>query len=200
MTVMMPKATAMWLVENTTLTFEQIARFCDMHELEVQAIADGDAGNIIGISPVQNNQLTIEDIKRCEADATKHLRLDEDVKRFIEDSKNVKYKYTPLAQRRDRPDAIAWILKNHPEIYDAQICKILRTTKHTIDSIRNKKHPDIINIKPRNPIALGLCSEEQLHKAIEMGNRKLRRSGVAVAETSADADKIVASDFDITRI
>jgi hypothetical protein len=195
MTVMMPKATAMWLIENTTLTFEQIARFCDMHELEVQAIADGDAGNIIGVSPVQNGQLTSDDIKRCEADATKHLRIDESVKRFIDDSKNVKYKYTPLAQRRDRPDAIAWILKNHPEIYDAQICKILRTTKHTIDSIRNKTHLDIINIKPRNPIALGLCSEEQLHNAIEKGNRKLKRSGVEVVEKSADADKITSEDL-----
>ncbi len=175
MTVMMPRATAVWLVENTTLTFEQIARFCDMHELEVQAIADGDTGNVIGISPVQNGQISIDDIKKCEQDPKKHLHINEDVKRFIDESKNIKYKYTPLAQRRDRPDAIAWILKNHPEIYDAQICKILRTTKNTISSIRDKTHPDIANIKPRNPIALGLCSEEQLHKAIEMGNRKLKR-------------------------
>ena len=175
MTVMMPKATAVWLVENTTLTFEQIARFCDMHELEVQAIADGDSGNIIGVSPIQNGQLTSEDISSCEKNTNKYLKINESVKRFIDESKNVKYKYTPLAQRRDRPDAIAWILKNHPEIYDAQICKILRTTKNTISSIRDKIHPDIANIKPRNPVVLGLCTEEQLHKAIDMGNRKLKR-------------------------
>lgn len=174
MTVMMPKATAVWLVENTTLTFEQIARFCDMHELEIQSIADGDSGNIVGVSPVDNGQLTMENIKECESNHNKHLKINDSVKRFIDESKNVKYKYTPLAQRRDRPDAIAWILKNHPEIYDAQICKILRTTKNTIASIRDKIHPDIANIKPRNPVVLGLCSEEQLHKAIERGNKKLK--------------------------
>lgn len=188
MTVMMPKATAVWLIENTTLTFEQIARFCDMHELEVQAIADGDAGNIIGISPIQNGQLTAEGIAECEKNPNKHLKLDEGVKHFIEESKKVKHKYTPLIQRKDRPDAIAWILKNHPEIYDAQICKILRTTKNTIESIRNKTHADIINIKPRNPIALGLCTEEQLRKAIDMGLKRSKRAPIVVEAPVFDED------------
>ena len=165
---LMPKATAVWLVENTTLTFKQIADFCELHELEIQAIADGDVSfNIMGLSPVDNNQLTIEEIKRCEADCTAKLvanQLERNVK-----LKNVKAKkLLSPTQRSDKPSAVLWILKNCPEIIDAQICKLIGTTKPTIESIRKGTHRDMANIRPKNPVAVGLCSEKDLDKALTL--------------------------------
>ena len=165
---LMPKATAVWLVENTTLTFKQIADFCELHELEIQAIADGDVSfNIMGLSPIDNNQLTLDEIKRCEADNTASLvacELERNVK-----LKNVKAKkMLSPTQRSDKPSAILWIIKNCPEIIDAQICKLVGTTKPTIESIRTGTHRDIANIRPKNPVAIGLCTEKELDKSITL--------------------------------
>ncbi len=169
---LMPKATAVWLVENTSLTFEQIADFCGMHSLEIQAIADGDvAANIIGFNPITNGQLTAEEIKRCEANEKESLQLLEhpEIERLL----NKGSRYVSHAKRSDRPDGIAWIVKNHPEISDAQIVKLLRTTKTTIVSIREKTHKNIHNIHPKNPVTLGLCSESDLNKAIAVSVKRI---------------------------
>ncbi|MBI2235592.1 MAG: DUF1013 domain-containing protein [Magnetospirillum sp.] len=165
---LMPKATAVWLVENTALTFEQIADFCGLHSLEVQAIADGEvAAGIVGLDPVANGQVGREEIERCEADPDASLRL------IITDvpqprSKQKGARYTPVSKRQDRPDAISWIIKHHPEISDAQISKLIGTTKPTIQSIRDKTHWNALNVKPRNPVTLGLCSEAELEKAVAL--------------------------------
>lgn len=163
---LMPKATAVWLLDNTTLTFQQIADFCGMHTLEVQAIADGDvASHIMGLDPVMNEQLTAEEIKRCESDPNASLELyrNPEVERLLSKGK----RYVSHAKRNDRPSAIAWIVKNHPEMRDAQIVKLLRTTKPTITAIRERTHKNIHNILPRNPVTLGLCSESDLNAAVQ---------------------------------
>lgn len=171
----MPKSTAVWLVENTMLTFDQIAEFCDMHPLEVQAIADGDSGNLVGLNPISNNQLSKEEVERCEKNSKAKLILNKEIEKFVKKSRKVKNRYTPMSQRKNRPDGIAWIVKNHPEVPDSQICKLLRTTKPTIEAIRSRTHANISEITPKNPVALGLCSELDLAKASEMGKRKLER-------------------------
>ncbi len=163
---LMPKATAVWLLDNTTLTFQQIADFCGMHTLEVQAIADGDvAAHIMGLDPVMNEQLTAEEIKRCESDPNASLELyrNPEVERLLSKGK----RYVSHAKRNDRPSAIAWIVKHHPEMRDAQIVKLLRTTKPTITAIRERTHKNIHNILPRNPVTLGLCSESDLNAAVQ---------------------------------
>ena len=173
---LMPKATAVWLVENTALSFEQIGDFCGLHPLEIQAIADGEvASGIVGLDPVANGQLTRDEIARCEADADSHLRLS--VTDYPQPRAKPKgARYTPVSKRQDRPDAIAWILKHHPELSDAQICKLIGTTKPTIQSVRDKTHWNAANIKPRNPVTLGLCNEPDLEKAVAIARP---RGGVA---------------------
>ena len=162
---LMPKATAVWLVENTTLTFEQIAEFCGIHPLEVQAIADGEvAVGIVGQDPVANGQLTREELQRCEADDGAHLRLQ--TAQAVAHAKAKGARYTPVSKRQDKPDAIAWLLKHHPELSDAQLCKLIGTTKDTIAKVRDRSHWNTANIKPRNPVTLGLCSEPDLEKAV----------------------------------
>lgn len=153
----MPRATAVWLVENTTLTFRQIAEFCELHELEIQAIADGDvAFNILGVSPVENGQLTVEEIRRCEADRRASLQANE-LERNVK-AKNAKAKkMLSPSQRSDKPSAVLWILKNCPEIIDSQICKLVGTTKPTIEAIRTGTHKDMANIRAKNPVAVGLA-------------------------------------------
>lgn len=163
---LMPKATAVWLIENTGLTFEQIAGFCGMHPLEVQGIADGEVAiGIIGQDPVSTGQVTAEDIKRCEADPSEKLLLDPAARKYI--SNKVKgSRYTPVARRQDKPEAIAWIIKHHPGIPDAQIVKLIGTTKSTINAVRNRTHWNISNIKPKDPVLLGLCTQTHLDDAI----------------------------------
>lgn len=162
---LMPKATAVWLVENTTLSFDQIAYFCGMHSLEVQAIADGEVAiGIVGLDPVANGQLTREEIERCEKDEAQNLRLAAMPEMARQKQKGARY--TPVSKRQDKPDAVAWILKHHPELTDAQIGKLLGTTKDTILKVRDKSHWNAANIKPRNPVTLGLCSEADLEKAV----------------------------------
>ena len=163
---LMPKATAVWLVENTSLTFDQIADFCGLHPLEIQAIADGEVANQMqGLDPVANGQTTIEEIERCQADPQGRLRLSPQAL----PPQVVKHRgprYTPIAKRQDKPDAIAYLLKSHPELSDAQISKLIGTTKPTIAAVRDRTHWNSPNIKPRHPVALGLCTLEELEDAI----------------------------------
>jgi len=183
---LMPKATAVWLVENTSLTFDQIGEFSGLHPLEVQAIADGEvAVQMIGIDPVANMQVTMADIERCQADPSARLRL----LQSAHPEAMVKHKgprYTPIAKRQDKPDAIAWLTKSHPELSDAQISKLVGTTKPTIDAVRERSHWNHANIKPRHPVALGLCTLEELEDAVNRANRgKRNASGEPVVVTVA---------------
>ena len=169
---LMPKATAVWLVENTALTFDQIAEFCGMHALEVQAVADGEvAYGMQGRDPIIHGELTAPEIERCASDPTAKLqpaRL-----RVPKPATRAKgARYTPVSKRQDRPDAIAWMLKNSPELTDAQICKLIGTTKATIDKVRDKTHWNSPNIKPQNPVSLGLCSEAELEKQIDLARAR----------------------------
>ncbi|WP_096701758.1 cell cycle transcriptional regulator TrcR [Magnetospirillum sp. 15-1] len=168
---LMPKATAVWLVENTALSFEQIADFCGLHPLEVQAIADGEvAAGIVGLDPVANGQLTRAELERCEANPDGSLKLTiTDIPQPRAKPKGARY--TPVSKRQDRPDAIAWIIKHHPELSDAAISKLVGTTKPTIQSVRDKTHWNAANIKPRNPVTLGMCTEAELEKVVVLSGR-----------------------------
>lgn len=184
---LMPKATAVWLVENTTLTFEQIADFCGMHALEVQAIADGEvAVGIVGLDPVATGQIGPDEIQRCQRDPDARLVLMKTPDLPLPRARTKGARYMPVSKRQDRPDAIAWIIKHHPELSDAQICKLIGTTKPTINSVRDRSHWNNQNIKPRNPVTLGLCSEADLEKMVALARP---RSGVAeaAAETESPA-------------
>jgi hypothetical protein len=171
---LMPKATAVWLVENTSLTFDQIGEFCGLHPLEVQAIADGEvAVQMIGIDPVANGQLALDDIERAQNDPAARLHL----LQTAHPEAIVKHKgprYTPIAKRQDKPDAIAWLVKSHPELSDGQISKLVGTTKPTIQAVRERSHWNNTNIKPRHPVALGLCTLEELEVAVNRANRGKR--------------------------
>jgi len=162
---LMPKATAVWLVENTALTFEQIAEFCSMHPLEIQGIADGDvSGGIRGLDPIAGGQLSAEEIARCEKDTSASLQILGTAKQYIS-QKTKGSRYTPVARRQDKPDAIAWIIKHFPQMTDAQISKLIGTTKNTIAAVRGKSHWNSSNIKPRDPVLLGLCTQTHLDAA-----------------------------------
>lgn len=163
---LMPRATAVWLVENTTLTFRQISNFCEIHELEIQAIADGDvSSNIRGLSPIDNGQLSWDEIHRCEADKTASLQANQMERNVKERNLKAKKVLSP-SQREDKPNAIAWVIKNYPQLKDSQVCKLIGTTKPTIEAIRNGTHRDAANIRPKNPVTIGLCSEQDLEKAL----------------------------------
>lgn len=163
---LMPLATGVWLVDNTSLSFAQIAKFCGLHELEVQGIADEQvAVNIVGLDPVANGQLTWEEIERCQNDPNASLQI------VIDDvpakTRSGGAKYTPVSKRQDKPDAIAWLLRHHPELTDAQISKIVGTTKPTITAIRERTHWNMSNIKPIDPVLLGLCKQTELDAAVK---------------------------------
>lgn len=173
---LMPKATAVWLVENTALTFRQIATFCELHELEVQAIADGDvAYNIIGISPVATGQLSVEEIQRCENDSSANL-VASVVERNVKETNAKNKKILSPSQRNDKPAAILWVVRNCPEIADSQICKLIGTTKPTIMSIRNGTRADMLTLRAKNPVAIGLCSEKDLDTAITVAKEKAEKA------------------------
>ena len=175
---LMPKATAMWLVENTALTFAQIAEFCGLHPLEVQGIADGEvAVGIQGIDPIANGQLTKENLEAAEADSSLALNLAE--RDLPEAAKRTKGpRYTPVAKRQDKPDAIAWLLRHHPELSDSQISKPIGTTKNTINAVRDRSHWNSPNIRPKDPVLAGLCSQTDLNAAVVKARRAAeRRSG-----------------------
>ena len=163
---LMPKATAVWLVENTSLTFDQIADFCGLHPLEVQAIADGEvAVQMQGLDPVANGQTTTEEIERCQADPEARLKLSDRAvpQQFV---KHKGPRYTPISKRQDKPDAIMYLLRSHPELSEGQISKLIGTTKPTIAAVRDRTHWNSPNIKPRHPVELGLCTFAELERAL----------------------------------
>ena len=176
---LMPKATAVWLIEKTALTFTQIADFCGMHPLEIQAIADGEvAQGIVGYDPVANIQVTAADIKRCEADPNGRLKL---IASTLPPPKRQRgARYTPVAKRNDRPDGIAFLLRNYPQLTEAQVGKLMGTTKETIQKVRDRSHWNSANIKPRDPVILGLCSQGDLNAAVASANERLQREGRTV--------------------
>jgi len=175
---LMPKATAVWLIEKTALTFTQIAEFCGMHPLEVQAIADGEvAQGIIGYDPVANSQVTQAEITRCEANEAARLKILPPVQPA---KKQKGARYTPVAKRNDRPDGIAFLLRNYPQLTDVQVAKLMGTTKDTIHKVRDRSHWNSANIKPRDPVILGLCTQTDLHNAVMAANERLTREGLAV--------------------
>lgn len=186
--LLMPKATAVWLVENTTLTFPQIARFCGLHELEIKGIADGDvAVGVLGLDPVQSSQLTEAEIKRCEADPAADLQLiDRDLPEVSTRGKGPRY--TPMTKRTEKPDAVAWLVKNYPALSDAAVGRLLATTKDTIKSIRDRTHWNIANIKPQNPVLMGLCSQRDLEA--ELAKIRPSRLAAAQAEVEPGADDV----------
>jgi hypothetical protein len=164
---LMPKATAMWLIENTALTFKQIAEFCEMHELEIKGMADGEvASGLQGVNPVTLGQLSYDEIDRCSKDSSASLR----ISKSAEDYSNRGgrgAKYTPVARRRDKPDAIYWLIKNCPNIPDSAIVKLIGTTKKTINSIKNREHWNMKNLRPRDPVLLGICNQAELNNILD---------------------------------
>ncbi len=177
---LMPKATAVWLVDNTTLTFEQIAVFCDLHILEVTAIADDEvATGIVGRDPTAAGQITQEELDRCSADPSAVIVMSK--QRELPVRKTRQTRYTPLAKRQDKPDAIAWMIRNHSEVSDAQIGKLLGTTKNTIRSIRENSHWNSPNIRPRDPVMLGLCTQVNLNETVARAAKKNRRADAKAA-------------------
>ncbi len=185
---LMPKATAVWLIEKTSLSFEQIADFVQMHPLEVQAIADGEvAQGIIGYDPVQNGQVSREDIARAEADPNARLHL---AAGAIPPNKNrgKGARYTPVSKRQDKPDGILWLLRNHPELTVTEIGKLLGTTKDTIVKVRDKTHLNSANIKPRDPVILGLCTQSALNAAVAVARARMTAEGKPLPEEQATAE------------
>ncbi len=178
----MAKATAVWLVDNTTLSFKQIAEFCGLHELEVQGIADGDvAAGVKGFDPIANNQLEQIEIDRGEKDPLHRLKL-KYYAAAIGEEKRRGPRYTPLSKRQDRPAAILWLVKFHPELSDGQIGKLVGTTKPTIQSIRDRTHWNISNIQPIDPVALGLCKQSELDAAVQKANARKAAEGGTMSD------------------
>ncbi|MEW5423722.1 DUF1013 domain-containing protein [Amorphus sp. 3PC139-8] len=164
---LMPKATAVWLVDNTALSFDQIAAFCKLHPLEVKAIADGDsAQGIKGLDPVLTGQLTRDELDKAEADPNHRLKLAPPKVR-VPESKKRGPRYTPVSKRQDRPNAILWLLRNHPELKDAQVMRLVGTTKSTIQAIRDRTHWNAPNLQPADPVTLGLCTQIELDLEVE---------------------------------
>lgn len=179
---LMQKATAVWLVDNTTLSFKQIAEFCGLHELEVNGIADGEAAQgIKGFDPIANRQLTAEEIKRCEQNPNARLQLWHNPAAEGE-AKRKGPRYTPLSKRQDRPSAIAWLVKFHPELSDGQIVKLVGTTKPTIQSIRDRSHWNIANMTPVDPVALGMCKQSELDAAVAKAVSKSPKEGGVMSD------------------
>ena len=178
----MAKATAVWLVDNTTITFKQVAEFCGLHELEVQGIADGDvAQGVKGFDPIANKQLTPVEIERAEKDPRHKLHL---LHNPAADGEEVRRgpRYTPLSKRQDRPAAILWLVKFHPELTDAQISKLVGTTKPTIQSIRDRTHWNIQNTQPIDPVALGLCKQSELDAAVQKAAQRRLQEGQVMSD------------------
>lgn len=169
---LMPIATAVWLIDNTGLTFDQIADFCGLHPLQVKGIADGDVGaSVRGIDPITTHQLTREEIEKGEADEGYRLKLSRP-KTVVAEKPRKGPRYTPVSKRQNRPDAIAWMVRNHPEVPDSQIAKLLGTTKTTIQSVRDRSHWNASNIQPQDPVGLGLCTQMELDAAVRKAAAK----------------------------
>ena len=184
----MPKATAVWLLENTSLTFGQISDFCELHILEIESIANGDVmDKMPGINPINNKILTTDEIKKCEKNSKLKLKIN---KSELPKPKKIAKgaKYTPIAKRQERPGAIKWLLKEFPAITDNEICKLIRTTKNTVDSIRNKSHWNYENIIPKDPLKLGFCNEKDLNKISEMYKKEEETNENNVAKDVSNQD------------
>jgi hypothetical protein len=188
-TLLMPKATAVWLVDNTALSFEQIAQFCKLHPLEVGAIADGDAAQgIKGMDPIMTGQLSRDEIAKGEADPDYRLKLLEPKVR-VPESKRKAPRYTPVSKRQDRPNAILWLVRNHPELKDAQVSRLVGTTKATIEQIRNRTHWNSSNLVPMDPVTLGLCSQIDLDIEVQKADRGREHSAAPVGDTLLPASQ-----------
>jgi hypothetical protein len=193
-TPLMPHATATWLVDNTSLSFTQIAEFCGLHILEVQAMADDLAGSkYTGRDPVHSGELTQEEIERGQADADYALKMH---KAPVEVTRTKGPRYTPVSKRQDKPDGIAWILRSHPEISDAQISKLIGTTRNTITAIRERSHWNIQNIQPKDPVTLGLCSQRELDAVVAKAAKKAgagtEGEPVPTVDSGSDREKLIA--------
>ena len=183
--ILYPKATAVWLVDNTSMSFEQIADFCGLHHLEVKGIADGEvARDIRGADPIANGQLSREQLEKAEADPKYRMKAlvgkHQDLLKVTKKAP----RYTPVSRRQDRPDAIAWFLRNHPEVTDAQISKLLGTTKATIDQVRNRTHWNIGAIKPVDPVSLGLVGQLELDAVVKKASDKKNKDAAKRGETA----------------
>ena len=188
----MARATAVWLVDNTTLTFKQIADFVGMHELEVQGIADGEvATGVKGFDPIANNQLDASDIQAGEADPLFKLKLKFNPAAVGEEKRRGP-RYTPLSKRQDRPASIYWLVKFHPELTDGQISRLVGTTKPTIQAIRERTHWNMSNIQPIDPVALGLCKQSELDKAVQKAADKKAAEGVVMSD--GERRKLVSTE------
>jgi len=192
---LMPKATAVWMVENTSLTFEQIAEFCGLHVLEVKGIADGDvAHGIKGMDPVSSGQLTREEIQRGQEDPNYRLQLAKSKVDLPVIKAKRAPKYTPVSKRQDRPNAILWLLRHHPELKDSQIMRLVGTTKPTIQSIRDRTHWNSANLTPQDPVALGLCTQTDLDQAVAKAARRAKQGETEANEQMEDDVSLLPSD------
>jgi hypothetical protein len=172
---LMPMATAVWLVENTTLTFKQIAKFCNLHDVEVQGIADGEvAKGIMAYNPIISGQLTREEIELASKDENKNLQIKNTDIEISSEDKKIK-KYIPLSKRQDKPDSVLWLIKHHSLLKDSQIAKLVGVTKNSVTSIKNKSYWNYNNLNPKDPVALGLFSQKDLIEAIEKAERRIKR-------------------------
>ena len=189
---LMPKATAVWLVENTSLTFDQIADFCKLHPLEVKGIADGEvAAGIKGHDPITSNQLSREEIAKAEKDPEHHLKIAQSKVRLPEIKPRRGARYTPLSRRQDRPNAILWLLRNHPELKDAQVMRLVGTTKTTMDAIRNRTHWNSAALTPLDPVMLGLCSQIDLDFEVN----RAAKDRAPTSDTSEGAPTLIPAEI-----
>ncbi len=173
---LMPKATAVWLVENTKISFKQIADFCNLHELEVKGIADGDvAKGIKAYNPILAGQLTRDEIEKASTDINKPLILNKKKLNISSNPKKKTQKYIPLSKRQDRPDAVVWLIKNFPQLSDNQIAKLIGSTKNTVSLIRNKNYWNISNLSPKDPVVSNLCSQIDIKNAADKADQKIAR-------------------------
>ncbi|MDA9034285.1 DUF1013 domain-containing protein [Hyphomicrobiales bacterium] len=195
---LMPKATAVWLIDNTALTFEQIADFCSLHILEVKGIADGDVDHgIRGADPIAAGQLTRLEIEDCQKDSKSKLKAIQKRDDLPEVARRVGKKYTPLSKRSDRPDSIFWLVRNHPELLDSQVGKLVGTTKSTIQSIRDRTHWNSSNLTPVDPVSVGLCSQIDLDKAVQKAFKRIEKRKADEQEGSIDTGISEPDDFKV---
>lgn len=196
--LLMPKATAVWLVDNTALSFDQIAQFCKLHPLEIKAIADGEsAQGIKGLDPIQTGQLSRDEIAKAEGDPNHKLKISEPKVR-VPETKRRGPRYTPVSKRQDRPNAILWLVRSHPELKDAQISRLVGTTKSTIEQIRNRTHWNSANLTPMDPVTLGLCTQIDLDLEVERAS-KGRTPTQDAGDTLVPARETESLGFDMSR-
>ena len=200
-TPLMPKATAVWLIDNTALTFDQIALFCGLHPLEVKGIANGDvAQGIKGMDPISSGQLTRSEIERCQEDPTSELQIVDNNREVPAGKPRKTKKYTPLSKRQERPDAIAWLVRNHAELRDTEISRLVGTTKPTIQSIRDRSHWNINNITPTDPVTLGLCTQIELDGIVAKAALREQRRLDKLAKEQGNSGEVLKDATETTAI